>query len=510
MGSGMSKDARSELITAIARRYGDSGRGEKTRILDEFVATTGYHRKHALRVLHRAVANRASSSAGIRARIYDQAVADTLAVVWEAGDRMCGKRLKAALPVLLQSMEHHRHLTVDAQVRDKLLAMSAATIDRVLTGARRGAKGAASGRRAKNHAIKRQIPVRTSAGWSEDQPGYFEADFVVHAGGSLRGSPIHSFVLTDVCSGWTEMVPLIVREQSLVVEALRILRDQLPVPMLGFDTDNDGAFMNETVFSYCKDESIVQTRSRAYHKNDQAYIEQKNGAVVRRLVGYDRFEGAVATRVLARLYGVARLYVNFFQPSFKLKEKIRTGAKVKKTYHPPATPCDRLLAHSAVLEETKTLLRDEQARLDPVALLHTLRECQTSLAQMAGRSVPEDIHRADVDEFMRALPLLWKHGEARPTHRQKPIPAREWRTREDRFASVWKEALRWLASHPEGTAQMLFEELQARHPGEFVAGQLRTLQRRVRDWRTQQARALILPGKVGGAVDEWLNGPVVE
>src|SRR5690606_8100284 len=139
------------------------------------------------------------------------------------------------------------------------------------------------------------------------------------------------------------------------------------------------AFMNETVFSYCQDEGIVQTRSRAYHKNDQAWIEQKNGAVVRRLVGYDRFEGAVATRVLARLYGVARLYVNFFQPSFKLKEKIRTGAKVKKTYHPPATPCDRLLAHPAVLEETKTLLRDEQARLDPVALLHTLRECQTSL-----------------------------------------------------------------------------------------------------------------------------------
>lgn len=178
-----------------------------------------------------------------------------------------------------------------------------------------------------NHVIKRQVPVRTFADWSEDQPGYFEADFVVHSGGSMRGSPVHSFVLTDVCSGWTESVPLIVREQSLVVEALRVLRHQLPVPLLGLDTDNDGAFMNETVLAYCNDEGIKQTRSRAHHKNDQAWIEQNNGAVVRRLVGYDRLEGAAATRVLARLYGVARLYVNFFQPSFKLKEKVPEGAK---------------------------------------------------------------------------------------------------------------------------------------------------------------------------------------
>ena len=397
--------------------------------------------------------------------------------------------------------------------RRKALEPSARVVrcgDRVLAPTRRGAKGAGRKRRANRHVLKRQIPVRTFADWGDAEPGFFEADFVVHAGGSMRGSPIHSFVLTDVCSGWIEMVPLIVREQSLVVEAMRILHRQVPVPLRGLDTDNDGAFMNETVRSYCKDADILQTRSRAHHKNDQAWIEQKNGAVVRRLVGYDRFEGAAATRVLARLYGAARLYVNFFQPSFKLKEKTRQGAKVKKAYHPPATPCDRLLEHPTVSDDVKARLLEQRVCLDPLALLHKIRECQASLATMAGRTVPEETQRADVDEFLRALPLLWKDGEARPTHRTKPKPARTWRTRKDPFASVWYEAVTWLERHPEATARQLFDELRSSHPDDFSNGQLRTLQRRVRDWRTQQARALILPGEPEGAIDEWLNRDAAE
>ncbi|MEM9864494.1 MAG: DDE-type integrase/transposase/recombinase [Myxococcota bacterium] len=507
----MSKMARDELVAAIAGRYRESGRSEKTRILDEFVAVTGYHRKHALRLLRQAGAESKEKAVPRRARVYDDAVREALIILWETGDRMCGKRLKAALPALLRSMEHHEHLSVNPEVRGKLLAMSAATIDRVLAPTRRGACGnGRRKRRANRHALKRQIPVRTFADWGDAKPGFFEADFVVHAGGSMRGSPIHSFVLTDVCSGWTEMVPLIVREQSLVVEALRILRLQVPVPIRGLDTDNDGAFVNETVRSYCKDADIQQTRSRPHHKNDQAWIEQKNGAVVRRLVGYDRFEGAAATRVLARLYGTARLYVNFFQPSFKLKEKSRQGAKVKKTYYPPATPCDRLLAHPTVSEHAKARLLEQRARLDPVSLLHKIRECQASLATMAGRTVPEETQRADVDQFLRALPLLWRDGEARPTHRRKPKPARTWRTRKDPFASVWNEAVTWLERHPEATARQLFDELRNRHPGDFTRGQLRTLQRRVRDWRSRQARALILPGDPKGAVDEWLSRDAAE
>lgn len=290
MDRGMSRDGRAELVEALRGRYLEASRAEKSRILDEFVAVTGYHRKHALRVIHgrRSTGGKRRS----RNRLYEDATREALVVVWEASDRICGKRLKAALPGLLTAMEIHGHLHLDPYVRDGLLKMSAATIDRALAPARE--KGGGTSRRRKNsHAIKRQIPVRTFGDWGDAAPGHLEADFVVHCGGSMRGSPVHSFVLTDISSGWTEAVPLIVREQSLVVEALRVLQRQLPFDVLGMDTDNDGAFINESLITYCREEGITQTRSRAGQKNDQAWVEQKNGAIVRRLVGYDRYEGAV-------------------------------------------------------------------------------------------------------------------------------------------------------------------------------------------------------------------------
>ena len=170
-------------------------------------------------------------------------------------------------------------------------------------------------------------------------------DFVAHCGDSMQGAFLWSLAATDVCSGWTEVVPLVAREQSLVVEGLEVIRRQMPVPIRGIDTDNDSAFINETLQGYCQEQQLEFTRSRAYQKNDQAWIEQKNGAVIRRFVGYRRFSGLVAGQCLARLYEMVRLYVNYFQPSFKLRSKTREGAKVKKQYHKPATPCDRLLAH---------------------------------------------------------------------------------------------------------------------------------------------------------------------
>ena len=214
--------------------------------------------------------------------------------------------------------------------------------------------------------------------------------------------------------------------------------------------------------------------------------------------------------MLARLYGVARLYVNFFQPSFKLKDKVREGAKVKKIYYRPATPCDRLLAHDDVAEDVKKRLREQRAALDPVHLLHMLRQCQASLAQLAGRAQPGEDVSADLEVFLRGLPQLWRSGEVRPTHRKKPTPARTWRTRKDPFEAVWKEACRWLRQHPDGTGRQLFDVLCLEHPDEFSPGQLRTLQRRVQEWRSQMARSLILPGQPRGAVDEWLPNQAAE
>jgi len=189
--------------------------------------------------------------------------------------------------------------------------------------------------------------------------------------------------LTDIASGWTECVAMPVRNQALIVEALSIVGTALPFDMLGVDTDNDSAFMNQTVFDYCRTHGLEQTRSRAYRKNDQAWVEQKNGSIVRRLVGYGRLSGLPATRALAQLYNASRLYVNFFQPSFKLKSKSRDGARVHKTYYPPATPCNRLLDSDRVSDAVKRKLRAQFEQLDPVQLLRDIRVAQQMLSDFA-------------------------------------------------------------------------------------------------------------------------------
>jgi hypothetical protein len=181
----------------------------------------------------------------------------------------------------------------------------------------------------------------------------------------MAGSHLYSLVLTDIASGWTESASLLVREQTVITRTLDKLRAKLPVELLGLDVDNDSAFINETLMSYCRDQGIELTRCRAYKKNDQAWIEQKNGAVVRRLVGYGRLEGTQSAMVLATLHEAARLHVNFFQPSFKLKSKSREGAKVTKKYHPPATPYERLMGSDRITRSQKEALHQSFGSLDP-------------------------------------------------------------------------------------------------------------------------------------------------
>lgn len=287
------------------------------------------------------------------------------------------------------------------------------------------------------------------------------------------------------------MVPLVAREQSLVVEGLQVLRRQFPMPVRGIDTDNDSAFINETVRAYCEREKLAFTRSRPYRKNDQAWIEQKNGAVVRRFVGYERFAGLLAGQCLGRLYESVRLYVNFFPPSFQLKSKTREGAKVRKRYHPPATPCDRLLAHAAMPATGQESLRVTLASLDPLGLLHRIRDGQSALAAMQSGDFTAGADRKSLEEFLASLPELWREGDARPTHRQAAPSVRTYRTRKDPFEGVWPEIVGWLHVDPDATAKSLMERLEVQFPGRFPAGQLRTLQRRVRDWRRVMAKTLV-------------------
>jgi hypothetical protein len=265
--------------------------------------------------------------------------------------------------------------------------------------------------------------------------------------------------------------------------------------MLGIDTDNDSAFMNQTVFDYCKDNGLEQTRSRAYRKNDQAWVEQKNGAVVRRLVGYGRLSGLTATQALAQLYAASRLYINFFQPSFKLKSKSRDGARVSKTYHAPATPCDRLLASERVTDDVKAKLRQQFDGLDPVALLRDIRSSQQRLSELqsGGAVQTNTTESTDVSTFLASLATAWKTGEVRPTHRKKPSTEHWWRTRTDPFEHAWPVIEAWLANEPTVTAKELMARLAAMLPEVYAGGaQLRTLQRRIKAWRAEKAKDLIL------------------
>ena len=196
-------------------------------------------------------------------------------------------------------------------------------MDRLLAVVRDTAKQGRRRSSINNTALRKSIAVRTFGDWNDPAPGFMEMDMVVHCGKSTAGSYVHSLVLTDIASGWTEAIAMVVREQTLVTESVSKVRSTLPFPVRGLDVDNDSAFINDTLVDYCRDHKIELTRCRAYKKNDQAWIEQKNGAVIRRMVGYGRLEGAQTAAVLNQLYASARLYVNFFQPSFKLLSKTR-------------------------------------------------------------------------------------------------------------------------------------------------------------------------------------------
>jgi len=227
---------RGELIEAIGQRYRGSDPKERGAILDELVSVTGFHRKHAIRVL-RAVQRPARKRSA--SRIYDAAVAEALIVLWEAADRICGKRLKALAPTLIEAMQRFGHLALDGEVRAKLLSISAATIDRMLAAARQPTAAGRRRRAGVGSAIRKSVPVRTFADWKDPAPGYFEMDLVEHCGGVRAGGNfVHSLVLTDIATGWTECVALPVREQTLIVEALARVRAVLPFPMRGLDTVN--------------------------------------------------------------------------------------------------------------------------------------------------------------------------------------------------------------------------------------------------------------------------------
>ena len=503
MAGQISMGARREIKAAVVERYRVAGRAEKGRILDELCKVTGWHRKHAVRSL----TNRPAAGPEAprqRTSIYDVVVKDALTALWEASDRICGKRLKVMIPTLLPALERHGRLNLGAADRALTLAISAATIDRLLADTKIAAAGGKRRRVGFYSAIRREVPIRTFNDWADPPPGFCEIDMVAHGGTSVAGSFIQTLTMVDVATGWTECLPLVSREGSLVVEGIKRAQSLFPWIILGADFDNDSAFMNDIVVPWCRAQKIEVTRSRAYKKNDQAFVEQKNGAVVRRLMGYGRFDGIETAQVMARLYAAARLHVNFFQPSFKLKEKRREGAKVIKRYHAPATPYERALAHPKVPRKIKQRLRAQYRTLDPVVLLSEIRAAQEELGRRIDRrglvaASQVQMPISNTADFAQTLGKSIKAGEPRGTHRRAKG---KYKTRV-RMPSKLDPHLAiiegWLATEPQLTALAIVGRLAQRDADQFGPKQHSIVQRLLKALRSKAAERIIAATTTGAA-----------
>jgi hypothetical protein len=372
-----------EYAAEMRKRYLKARKKEKSQILNEFVTVSGYHRKAAIRLLLKAP--KPTSRRRGRTSLYN-GVLEPLKIIWEASDRLCSKRLQPFLPEMIQILRRNGELPIDAATAAQIKQLSPATIDRLLGPARRiGGRKPISTTRA-GSLLKKLIPVRTFADWQEDKVGFMETDLVAHCGESGEGFYLNTLCSVDVASGWTECRPVWGKGQQRVKTAIHKIRLDLPFSLLGLDSDNGSEFINQCFYNYCHQQKITFTRSRAYKKNDSCHVEQKNGNIVRRLVGYDRYTSKAAYQCLERLYYLVRLYVNFFQPTMKLISKTRHGAKVRKVYETAQTPYQRLLKLAIFRQNKQVELTALYQGLNPGHLLKQINGNLEQLWKLADRS----------------------------------------------------------------------------------------------------------------------------
>jgi hypothetical protein len=373
-----------EYAAAVRPRYPKACRGEKKHILDEFCRVTGYHPKSAIRLLCRRPREptKGSKRRG-RPQKFGPELVPVLQLAWEATDRICSKRFAPFFPELIPILERHKELQLSAEIRAKLLAVSASTIDRLLAPfRRRGGRRSLTTTRSVS-ALKAVIPIRTYAERKPSKVGYIGVDLAAHCGASSEGFYLNTLMAVDLVTGWTECVATWGKGQSRVGSAVDPVRRQLPFPLLGLNSDNGSEFVNHSLWDYCQRHAIDFTRSRAYKKNDQAHVEQKNWSVVRRLVGYDRYATKAAYRQLNYLYHLVSLYANFFQPICKLTDRRREGATVRKQYDRAQTPYQRLLSTRVLRKSQRRRLGAIYQVLNPVQLRKQIDEALRTLWEMS-------------------------------------------------------------------------------------------------------------------------------
>lgn len=394
----LSMKERQAVTKALALQYQRGSKKERGMILDRFVDATGYNRSYAGWLL-RNHGKRVEAAPGVvvegsvrakkrptpRKRVYGPQEVKALKKVWKIMDYICGKRLAPFLPELVPRLVRQGELKVSKATAAKLARMSPATVDRLLAPERKKLCIKGRSQTKPGTLLKHQIPVRTFSEWNELKPGFVEIDLVAHDGGSSHGEYCQILDVTDICTGWSEQMAVPTKAQHFVFKAIKEVRERLPFAMLGIDSDNGGEFINHQLARYCTEEKITFTRTRSGRKNDNCHVEQKNWSIVRRISGYDRFEGHAACQELNNLYTVARDYVNFFMPSMKLVEKVRDGAKVTKRHDKARTPYERALESPDVSRGVKTALRRRYATLNPAALQREMQRIQKRLAKLALR-----------------------------------------------------------------------------------------------------------------------------
>lgn len=367
----MSQRSKREMIEAIRPRYLKADKAEKEQILDEFVATTGYHRKYAIRLLKHGPKPRGLKKAG-RKKVYQREVVQALEQIWKICGHICSLRLKPFLPEIIHKLESCNELSLPEETKRLLLGMSRSTIDRCLKRARSITAQHGISTTKPGSLLKQAIPIRTFTPWNEEQPGFLEIDLVAHCGMTTEGSYLNTLTATDIATGWTECLALPQKTQAAVSQAVVELQKLLPFPLRGLDSDNGSEFINDTLWRYCQTEQITFTRSRPYQKNDQAHVEQKNWSVVRHTIGYDRLDSPEELALLREIYTALRLYINFFQPVLKLVGKERIDGKTIREYDLAQTPYRRVLADVSIPVEVKTRLVAQYVLLNPVTLRYQI------------------------------------------------------------------------------------------------------------------------------------------
>ena len=389
----MTERARREYADVLRPRYQQADKRERGKILDEYCRTTGCHRKAAIRRL-RAARRRSTRPPGRPPRYASRELGPVLERAWLASDQLSGKLLVPILPALLTALETHHGQRIAPAVRTGLTAASAATLDRLLRPLRRRRPRQPRRIAPALSSVRAQVPLRTWSEWTDVAPGALQGDLVLHCGESTEGLYVTTLVAVDVATTWTELQAIWGLHQQRVTGGIEHLHQRLPFPLREWHSDNGSEFINACLLGWCQRRGIRFTRGRPYRKNDQAWVEQRNGLLVRRLVGYDRYRSRAAQAVLQRLYGLLRLQHNFFRPVRKLLSKRRVGSKVVKRYDAARTPYQRVLAAGVLTPEQRQALAQQVHALDPIALARDIQQTLDVLWKLADtRRAPQEAAR---------------------------------------------------------------------------------------------------------------------